>query len=54
MRIVIGKYIIHNQEQFDLNVFPILCVHKKYKEEKSVRVFIVFIKDKKLFIRRNY
>lgn len=47
MGIRIGKYWFHRKEQYDLDVFPLICVHK-VTPNKTSRVFCLAIKDGKL------
>ena len=43
----IGKYWIHRKEQYDLEVRPIICIHKT-NSNGSLRIFCVAMKNGEL------
>lgn len=50
----IGPYRLHRREQWDLECFPILCIHKSYDHGNgSRRVLCIYIRDHELRIRRS-
>jgi len=42
----IGNYKFHNKEQWDLNIKPLLCVHKKFDNGNICkRIFCLYYKN---------
>lgn len=40
MNIKIGRLTIHNKEQFDLGIFPLICLHWESSDRNSnIRIF---------------
>lgn len=50
----IGPYWLHRLEQYDLDCWPILCIHKTLDHgNETRRVFCLYVKNHRLRVCRH-